>query len=581
MNFTETELHPDLIRAAQDAGFEQLTEIQEKCLIPALEGRDIAGISQTGTGKTVAFLLPILNNLFTTEKEACPSALIVTPTRELCVQIAEEAQKLSKQNDIKVCTIYGGESYTKQEEQLRACPDIIVATPGRLIDYLKQKKIDLSSIDFLVLDEADRMFDMGFIRDIRYIMKSAPPGVRTMLFSATLSYYVMRLASDFMKDPVEVRIESDSVAVEKIDQKLFHLGRNEKMMYLINFLLKEEELRVIVFTNLKNMVPVIVSNLRKYGIHATGLSSLLDQKKRIRLLKDFKLGHYSVLVATDVASRGLDVDDIGHVFNYDLPQDAESYVHRIGRTARAGKTGVSISFCSETDYEYLPRIERYLGNKIPVENVNPEYLKNPEGNFNPFIDEHDKTFHTKKPDAHHGHGRERQPGPDSRGKRRGPPGGRQEKREDKRPDTRTDNRNIKSDKKPPYNRKPARDESSGVSSVRAADRAALLEKMDRIRPGTAAKDYDKIKPYEESQARKRRGQSDSRRRDRDPGKAQQQGGSRGPRGDRKGGNASDRNRGGGRPDYRKGQERSSVRQPVPEKKGVFSKIASFFKKEKE
>ncbi len=386
MKFSELEIHPDLIRAATDAGFVELTPIQEQCLKAGLEGRDIAGISQTGTGKTVAFLLPILHHILT-EKLPGPAALILTPTRELCMQIKEEAEKLCKHNPLHVTAIYGGEGYTRQEEELKQDPEVIVATPGRLIDYIKKKRFKSDSLKFLVLDEADRMFDMGFIRDIRYIMKYAPPETTTMLFSATLSYYVMRLASDYMKDPEEVRIESETVAVDKIDQKLYHLGRGEKLPYLVNQIFEAENIRGIVFTNTKHMVDRIVRGLRRYGIRATGISSLLDQKKRIRLLKNFKLGKYDILVATDVASRGLDVDDITHVFNYDLPQDAESYVHRIGRTARAGRSGVSHSYCSEDDYDNLPRIQRYLGDKIPVADINVEFIQFPQGEFTHFVDE--------------------------------------------------------------------------------------------------------------------------------------------------------------------------------------------------
>ena len=380
MKFVETGIHPDLIKAATEAGFEDLTPIQVQCLELGLQGKDIAGISQTGTGKTVAFLLPILHRILTNRPEG-PSALIVTPTRELCYQIKEEAEKLTRHSPIQVTAIYGGEGYGRQEEELSRNPDLIVATPGRLIDYLKQNKVELSRLQALVLDEADRMFDMGFIRDIRFIMRKAPADAQNMLFSATLSYYVMRLASDFMKDPVRVEIESESVAVDRIEQKLFHLGRNEKMPYLVHSILSSEGARVIVFTNTKFMVQKIQDHLRKFGIAATGLSSLLDQKKRMRLLKDFKLGRYSVLVATDVASRGIDIDDISHVYNYDVPQDGESYVHRIGRTARAGRTGISITFCSEDDYENLPRVHRYLNDRIAVGEVNSEWTSFPRGEF--------------------------------------------------------------------------------------------------------------------------------------------------------------------------------------------------------
>ncbi len=392
MQFTEVQLHPDLLKGIADAGFETMTPIQEQCIGPGLEGKDIAGISQTGTGKTVAFLLPILQDIFENDPPG-PAALIVTPTRELCLQIAEEAAKLCKYRPVEVLPIYGGAEYREQEAGLARGAQIIAATPGRLIDYIKQKKIDLSAIKHLVLDEADRMFDMGFIRDVRYIMRQCPSEAQTQLFSATLSYYVLRLASDFMHDPVEVRIEANTVAVDKIDQQLVHLGRAEKDPYLVNQILtanseaEGDAARSIVFTNFRHKVEHLQRLLRRYGVAATGISSLLDQKKRIRLLKDFKQGKYSVLVATDVASRGLDVDDITHVFNYDLPQDGDSYVHRIGRTARAGKTGTSISYCSEDDYESLPRIHRYIGQKIPSVDVDTDKLTMPNrDDFTPFRD---------------------------------------------------------------------------------------------------------------------------------------------------------------------------------------------------
>ena len=385
MKFADLEVHPDLIRATTDMGFEDLTPIQEQCLTPALAGRDIAGIAQTGTGKTVAFLLPILHRILSEEAQG-PAALIVTPTRELCLQIAEEAHKLTAHRELAVCAVYGGEQYRRQEEELAKNPAIIVATPGRLIDYMKQRKVETGRLRFLVLDEADRMFDMGFIRDVRYIMRHVPDDAQCMLFSATLSYYVLRLASDFMKDPHEVRIESESVAVDKIEQSLLHLGRDERDAYLVNTLLNTEGIRAIVFTNYRQQVQRLERLLQRYGIAATGISSLLDQKKRIRLLKGFKTGSYSVLVATDVASRGLDVEDVSHVFNYDLPQDGESYVHRIGRTARAGRSGVSMSFCSESDYENLPRIHRYINQKIPVAEPILEYLQMPQGQFEAFRD---------------------------------------------------------------------------------------------------------------------------------------------------------------------------------------------------
>jgi len=384
MKFTDLDLHPDLQTSLARAGFVDLTPIQADSIGPVLAGQDVVGVAQTGTGKTLAFLVPIIQKIYA-EKPTPPVALIITPTRELCLQIAEEAMRLLPESG-QVATIYGGEGYGKQEDALARNPSLIVATPGRLIDFLKQKKLTTEHLGFLILDEADRMFDMGFLRDVRFIMRHLPADVRVMLFSATMSYYVMRLASDYLKNPVEVRVASDTVAVEAIEQSLLHLGREEKLNYLINQILAADVKRGIVFTNLKNLVPRLVNALRRYGIAATGISSRLEQNKRIQLLKRFKLGKYSILVATDVASRGLDIDDVTHVFNYDLPQDSESYVHRIGRTARAGKTGASISYCSELDYENLPRIERLLKIKIPVGEIDPEFLRPPVGDFTPFDD---------------------------------------------------------------------------------------------------------------------------------------------------------------------------------------------------
>lgn len=547
MKFSELHIHPDIIRACTDAGFETLTEIQEKCLIPATQGRDIAGISQTGTGKTVAFLLPLLDRIVKDNLPG-PAALIITPTRELCLQIAEEALKLTKHGPVSVSAVYGGEGYRKQEEELAKNPQIIVATPGRLIDYIKQGKIDLNKLHFLVLDEADRMFDMGFIRDIGFIMKKVPREAQTMLFSATLSYYVMRLAADFMNDPVEVRIEAETVAVDKIDQQLFHLGKDEKMPYLINQVLAVPGIRAIVFTNLRVYVSTIVNNLRRYGVHATGLSSMLDQKKRVRLLKDFKLGKYSVLVATDVASRGLDVDDITHVFNYDLPQDAESYVHRIGRTARAGRSGISISYCSEMDYEALPRVESYLGKKIPVKTVDVELLKFPAGQFTPFQEAHGERVEGEDRS-------DRDSNRDGRGGGRNR-GGRKRKGQD-RPGFAPARGRDRNDQDP-----------SRESGARAGVNSDRNQKDDRGK-------------------RDDRGRRDSRDRRDDRGRRDGHPGQDRGRNDRHG--QGNRGRDGGRPgrgDGRHGSHRHrdrdrTRRESVPQKKpGIIARILSIFKKKK-
>ncbi len=377
MQFSQLTIHPELLAAIQDMQLDELTEIQEKTFRPAIEGCDLAGAAQTGTGKTIAFLMPILSRIFS-EDFPTPTALVITPTRELCIQIAQEAEKLCKRHPIHILSLYGGEAYKAQEAALAKKPVLLVATPGRLVDYVKQNRIRIRTLSFLVLDEADRMFDMGFIRDVRFILRMLSPKAQIMLFSATLSYSAMRLAREYMKeDLVEIRTETKKVTVDAVEQQLYHLGRSEKGPYLFHQITAAKQAKVIVFTNFRHQVLEISRMLNNYAIPAQGISSLLDQKKRVRLLEAFKAGKYSVLVATDLASRGLDIDDLSHVFNYDLPQDAEAYVHRIGRTARAGKSGLSISYCSEADYEYLPRIQRYLGSKIPVFPINSAYLQFP------------------------------------------------------------------------------------------------------------------------------------------------------------------------------------------------------------
>ncbi|MCE9599656.1 MAG: DEAD/DEAH box helicase [Spirochaetia bacterium] len=583
MKFSELSIHPDILKACAEAGFETLTEIQEKSLIPATEGKDIAGISQTGTGKTVAFLLPILNKILK-ENLPGPAALIITPTRELCLQIAEEAERLTKHSPVTVCSVYGGEGYKRQEEELAQNPQIIAATPGRLIDYIKQGRIDLNKLHFLVLDEADRMFDMGFIRDIRYIMKRVPREAQTMLFSATLSYYVMRLASDFMQDPVEVRIESETVAVDKIDQWLLHLGKQEKMPYLINQILAVENVRAIVFTNLRVFVPNIVTALRKFGVHATGLSSMLDQKKRVRLLKDFKLGKYSVLVATDVASRGLDVDDISHVFNYDLPQDAESYVHRIGRTARAGKSGVSVSYCSEMDYESLPRIETYLGKKIPVQTIDVNLLEYPKGDFKPFFEERHPGEKADGETVSSGGGRDRGRGRNrDRDRKRGrtdqPPG---------------DSRSAGFPDAPP--RPAPRDMRDPRSLDRGKERSHEYREMggDLTRRSSEAGGRDRQDPNRNGGKRDNRGNGRNDRNDRNDRDRNRNSNDRNDRNARPRNGGSDRNernrndrgqsdnRGGrGRRDNRNRYDRDrNQRNQPPVKQGIIAKILSLFKRKK-
>ncbi|NCN09128.1 MAG: DEAD/DEAH box helicase [Leptospira sp.] len=386
MQFTELNLNPILQDNLKNAGFIELTTIQEKAIPFALEGKDIAGLAQTGTGKTLAFLTPAIHEILTSQPDSgLPSILVLAPTRELVLQISGEANKLLKDTDYGVATIIGGTDYKSQEQDLVKNPGVVVATPGRLIDFVKSRSLDLSQVKTVVIDEADRMFDMGFVQDLKYVFHKCKDRKQTMLFSATLSSEVIRLAYKYLDEPVEVQIDPDKIISERIDQRLYHLGRDEKLSYLTNLILSDTmEGLGIIFTNYKSNIPMIIRTLHKYGISTAGLSSDFDQKKRIRLLKDFKLGKYKMMVATDVASRGIDVENIEVVYNYDLPSDSENYVHRIGRTARAGRKGKSISFCSESDYNELERIEKYLKGKIPTDQINEDYLIFPKGEFTAF-----------------------------------------------------------------------------------------------------------------------------------------------------------------------------------------------------
>ncbi|TGL76410.1 DEAD/DEAH box helicase [Leptospira yasudae] len=386
MKFEELSLHPKLLSAIQEIGYTELTPIQERSIPHGLEGKDITGLAQTGTGKTVAFLVPVIHTILTKEIQGV-SALVLAPTRELTMQISDEAKKLLKHSEgIRAVPIIGGTDYKSQNKDLEGLNGIIVATPGRLIDMIKSGSIDISNVEFFVLDEADRMLDMGFIQDIRWLLHKCKNRKQTLLFSATLSVEVMRLAYRFLNEPVEIQINPEKIITERIDQKIVHLGREEKIPYMTNLIVKsEEEGQGIIFTNYKANIPKIVHTLRKYGIPVTGISSELDQKKRLRLLRDFKSGKYRYMVATDVASRGIDVENIDIVYNYDLPQDTENYVHRIGRTARAGRKGKAIGFCSESDYVELEKIEKYLKQKIDVLDVQEEYIQFPAGDFQPFV----------------------------------------------------------------------------------------------------------------------------------------------------------------------------------------------------
>src|SRR6201988_4308463 len=374
-------LAPTLMQGIRDAGFTQCTPIQAQTLPIALAGRDVAGQAQTGTGKTAAFLVAMYQALLTRPPAGSRSptsvrALIVAPTRELAVQIHRDALTLGAHTGLKHTVVFGGIDYEKQRLELSQGCDVLVGTPGRLIDYFKQRVFDLRHAQVLVLDEADRMFDLGFIADIRYILRRLPPPQRrhSMLFSATLSYRVLELAYEHMNNPELVRIEPDKRTVDEVRQIIYYPAMEEKVPLLIGLLHQSEAVRTLVFVNTKRAAERLESTLKANGFSAQALSGDVPQNKRLRFLRDFHEGKLAGLIATDVASRGLHIPDVSHVFNFDLPQDAPDYVHRIGRTARAGAEGDAISFACEEYAVSLPDIESYVGHKIPFAPIAPELL---------------------------------------------------------------------------------------------------------------------------------------------------------------------------------------------------------------
>ena len=368
-------LAPSLMQGIVEAGFAYCTPIQAQTLPVALAGRDIAGQAQTGTGKTAAFLVSLLQRLVSHPPAAgrLPSsvrALVVAPTRELAMQIFKDAEVLARHTGLKLAVVFGGVDYDKQRQQLVDGVDVLIGTPGRLIDYYKQHVYDLKYAQVVVLDEADRMFDLGFIADIRFLMRRLPPPTerQSMLFSATLSQRVLELAYEHMNEPVQVEIEPDKVTIDRVRQVIYFPSMSEKIPLLVSLLREAEAHRTIVFVNMRRTAERLEAALRANGINAQALSGDVPQNKRLRFLREFHEGKLAVLIATDVASRGLHIPDVSHVFNFDLPQDSADYVHRIGRTARAGASGDAISFGCEEYAISLPDIEAYIGHKIPVGN---------------------------------------------------------------------------------------------------------------------------------------------------------------------------------------------------------------------
>lgn len=379
--FSDFQLPSELLQGIEEAGFSHCTPIQAETLPLVLAGKDVAGQAQTGTGKTAAFLVGIYSHLLTHPPEQQrranqPRAIVVAPTRELAIQIHRDALTLGRHTGLTLGLVYGGTGYEQQRKTLETGVDILIGTPGRIIDYFKQKIFDLRAIQVMVLDEADRMFDLGFIKDIRYLLRRMPkPEQRLgMLFSATLSLRVTELAYEHMNNPALVKIETEQVTAERVHQLVYYPANNEKIPLMLGLLKKLEPARAIVFVNTKRTAEQVWGYLEGNGYRAAILSGDVPQKKRQRLLTQFESGEFPLLVATDVAARGLHIPEVTHVINFDLPQEAEDYVHRIGRTARAGAAGTAISFACE-DYVFsLTDIEEYIQGKIPVESITDDLL---------------------------------------------------------------------------------------------------------------------------------------------------------------------------------------------------------------
>ena len=372
--FETLNLHPQLKRAIDALGFKDMTPIQQKVLKFTLAGHDASGRAQTGTGKTAAFLVSVINDLLNNPIQEQryrgePRALILAPTRELALQIESDAKELTKFSDLHVVTLLGGVDFDKQKAQLDKKPvDIMVATPGRLIDFVEQKEVWLDQIEFLVIDEADRLLDMGFIPSVKRIVRFSPRKEQrqTLMFSATFSYDVLNLAQQWLFEPVTVEIEPEKKTNADVEQRVYMVAKSDKYKLLQDILRDEPIEKVMIFANRRDQVRKLYDNLKRDGYKVVMLSGEIAQDKRLKMLDQFKNGQHNIMIATDVAGRGIHVDGVSHVVNFTLPEQSDDYVHRIGRTGRAGTRGVSISFLSEDDAFYLPEIEKAIGQKLPL-----------------------------------------------------------------------------------------------------------------------------------------------------------------------------------------------------------------------
>ena len=385
--FHDLAMPEEIMHAVDDLGFKYCTAVQAMAIPPSLEGRDVTGKAQTGTGKTAAFLVAIFTHFLRTPRKrptklGAPRALILAPTRELVIQIEKDARDIGKYCGFSILGIYGGMDYEKQQRQLQeVSPEIMVATPGRLLDFRRSGLLDLRHVEVLVIDEADRMLDMGFIPDVRTIVYSMPRKEerQTLLFSATLTEDILRLASKWTNEPVVIEIEPEKVTVDNIKQVVYTVPSDKKFALFYNLLQRDNPERLLMFCNRRDETERVLGYMARCGIHAEMLSGAVPQRKRLQVLEAFREGKIRVLVATDVAGRGLHVDDISHVINYDIPFDAEDYVHRIGRTGRAGKPGIAYTFACENEAFSMPEIEKYIGRPLDYENPEPALLVLPPG----------------------------------------------------------------------------------------------------------------------------------------------------------------------------------------------------------
>jgi len=377
-NFQNLNLHPEIVSALEKKGYLTPTPIQSQAIPHLLEGKDLLGIAQTGTGKTAAFALPILNFLFAHKRQVGPNqirSLILTPTRELATQIADNISLYGEKLGLKHAVIFGGVSEVNQIKELKNGLDIVIATPGRLLDLMSQGYVRLSQVEIFVLDEADRMLDMGFINDVQKIISKLPKERQSLLFSATMPDTISRLANSILKNPIKVEITPQSTTVERINQKVFLVEKSNKLALLLDVLVKPDVVAALVFCRTKHGADKVVAYLQKYGVSVLAIHGNKSQSAREKALGSLREGKIKVLIATDIAARGIDVSSISHVINYDIPVDPESYVHRIGRTARAGREGVAISFCDPLENLLLRAVEKAIRMKIPVDTSHPFHGK--------------------------------------------------------------------------------------------------------------------------------------------------------------------------------------------------------------